>query len=305
MTTARPMIAVGFDDTREAYAAVHWAANEATLRGARLRIVSAWDPTPVTPWTVGLLAEWRTRARHEAEQAASRVRDDVSDGLAIHAVAPEGDPGSVLVDESTRCDLLVIGSTGHVGFGGFLAGSVSRHCLHHAHSPLVVLGPKAHQDQTARLVLSSTLDQQHETFEWVAERLRLAPVPVHVVSSFDATMGLAELAETVATEEIQAAVHAEHDLWVSELRAYLDSCEIAAATISGSVLQGPSQHILESQTRPGDLIVVPSGCEHAVPLARGVCPIVVIPPHRRARATADRGRAEAVLTSPLAAPAVG
>jgi nucleotide-binding universal stress UspA family protein len=305
MTTPRPMIAVGFDDTPEAYAAVHWAAHEATIRGARLRIVSAWDPTPVTPWTTGLLTEWRTRARHDAERAANRVRREVGDTLEIDAVATEGHPGSVLVGESESCDLLVLGSSGHVGFGGLIAGSVSRHCLHHAFSPLVVLGPKAHQDETTRLVLSSTLDPLHETFEWVADRLRFATVPVHVVSSFDATMGLAELAETQATEQIRAAVQAEHDLWVGELKTYLDSCGIVPTTLSGTVLQGPSQHILETHTGPGDLIVVPSGCEHAVPIARGAGPIAVVPPHRRAKATSPQTRAATLPIGALAGPAIG
>ncbi len=54
MTTAtrRPTVTVGFDDTPEAHAAVHWAAAEAKARGAVLRIVTAWDPSPVTPWNL-------------------------------------------------------------------------------------------------------------------------------------------------------------------------------------------------------------------------------------------------------------
>jgi nucleotide-binding universal stress UspA family protein len=304
MTTPRLTIAVGFDDTPEAQSAVHWAATEATVRGALLRIVSAWDPSPVTPWSVGLLEEWREAATSDAEQAVHAVRHVVGGPLEVEAVAPQGDPGSVLVRESESCDLLVLGSTGHVGFGGLLAGSVSRHCLHHAHSPLVVLGPNAHQEKTTRLVLSSTLDPQHETFEWVAERLHFAPVPVHVVSSFDATMGLAELAETQATDQIQAAVRAEHDVWVSELQAYLDSTGIVPTTISGTVLQGLSQHILETQTGPGDLIVVPSGCEHAVPIARGACPIAVIPPRRRAKVTSLQPEAATEPIGARAEPAV-
>ncbi len=95
-------------------------------------------------------------------------------------------------------------------------------------------------------------------------------------------MGLAELAETQAAEQIRAAVQAEHDLWVSELRAYLDSCVIVPTTDQRRVcVEGPSQHILETQTGPGDLLVVPSGCEHAVPIAaRRRARFVVIPRSR-------------------------
>ena len=42
------------------------------------------------------------------------------------------EPGPLLVRESDRCAMLVIGTREHVGFGRILSGSVSHYCLSHA-----------------------------------------------------------------------------------------------------------------------------------------------------------------------------
>jgi nucleotide-binding universal stress UspA family protein len=50
----------------------------------------------------------------------------------------------VLLDASDTADLLVVGSRGHGGFTEALLGSVSQHCVHHAHCPVVVIRGQEH-----------------------------------------------------------------------------------------------------------------------------------------------------------------
>jgi nucleotide-binding universal stress UspA family protein len=51
----------------------------------------------------------------------------------------QGHPAIALVAASERAQLLVVGSRGHGAFAGMLLGSVSQHCVQHAHCPVVVI----------------------------------------------------------------------------------------------------------------------------------------------------------------------
>lgn len=277
----RPTIVAGFDGTPQSHAAIHWAAAEAKSRGALLRIVTAWDPSPVTSWNLPDLVEWREQARSRAEQAASVARAAVGGGLAIEAIAIEGSPARVLAQESRAADLLVLGSAGHVGLAGMLAGSVSRHLLHRTACPLVVLGPNARPDPTRRLVLSPTLDPDGETFDWVDRWSARRAVPLYVVASFDVSAGVAAVALAESPREVRVAVRAQCDEWIASLRRVIQHGAVAPIEITSSVIEGIARDVLEDQTQAGDLLVVPAGCEHDVPVARGECPIAVVPADRQ------------------------
>jgi nucleotide-binding universal stress UspA family protein len=281
---ARPgSIVVGFDDSPQSHAALHWAAAEAKSRGARLRIVNAWDPSPITPWNLPEVAEWREQAATDAQKAAEAARAAVGGGLDAEAVAIEGSPGQVLAEESRSADLVVVGSAGHVGLVGLLAGSVSRHLLHRAACPLVVLGPNAASDPTRRLVLSPTLDPAGETFDWVARWVERRAVPLYVVASFDITTSIADLQLDDAQKDIRGAVYEQTRRWVASLEDVVRQRAVIPLEIDQAVIEGPGRQVLDRATEPGDLLVVPAGCEHSVPVARGECPIAVVPAVRRER----------------------
>jgi nucleotide-binding universal stress UspA family protein len=278
-------VVVGFDDSPQSHAALHWAAAEAKSRGAHLRIVNAWDPSPVTPWNIPVVAEWREQAEIDAGNAAEAARQAVGGGLDVEALAVEGPPSRVLAAESADADLLVVGSSGHVGFAGLLSGSVSRHLLHRTACPLVVLGPNAKSDPTRRLVLSPTLDPEGETFDWVARWVERRAVPLYVVASFDITSGLADLQLDDAQKDIRGAVYEQTRRWVASLEDVVRQRAVIPLEIDQAVIEGPARQVLDQVTEPGDLLVVPAGCEHFVPVSRGECPIAVVPPTRRVRVT--------------------
>ncbi len=57
----------------------------------------------------------------------------------LRLVVREGDPAQVLLEESKRATMLVLGSRGHGGFTGLLLGSVSAKCAEHATCPVLVV----------------------------------------------------------------------------------------------------------------------------------------------------------------------
>jgi nucleotide-binding universal stress UspA family protein len=141
-------IIVGTDGSPEALAAVRWAAAEAVRRGARLRLVTSieWLERPAIGLPVpghslaDALFELAGKALDEAAAAVKEVAPEVS-------VDRETVPGyavAVLVGESRRAGLLVVGVRGHGRITSFVAGSVAVGVATHAACPVVVVRGEDH-----------------------------------------------------------------------------------------------------------------------------------------------------------------
>lgn len=150
-------IVVGVDGSEESQAALRWAAEEAGLRNADLKVVYAYDYQP--PWRQHRFGDEimssgtdkeRVRERLEHDDAEARehaealVREVAADvgnaGVKVEALAITHDnPAEALVDASADADLLVVGSRGRGGFKGLVLGSVSQQCVQHAACPVTVI----------------------------------------------------------------------------------------------------------------------------------------------------------------------
>jgi nucleotide-binding universal stress UspA family protein len=139
----KPLIVVGVDGSDESARALEWAADEAELRAARIRVLSAWHiPTlvyssgyvPMVAPSADESTEHATRAIAEGAAGELRHRD-----LEAEWTVERGNAAEALIDASAEADLLVVGSRGHGGFTGLLLGSVSAQCAAHAHCPVVIV----------------------------------------------------------------------------------------------------------------------------------------------------------------------
>lgn len=141
MAAEGQLVVVGVDGSEESAAALKWAAAYAAATGARLRAVLAWHyPAAVGPAPVGVApAAVSDDVRASMAEALAKAIAAAAPGADVEQQIGYGHPAEVLIGQSQEADLLVVGHRGHGKFTGMLVGSVSVHCVTHAHCPVVVV----------------------------------------------------------------------------------------------------------------------------------------------------------------------
>jgi nucleotide-binding universal stress UspA family protein len=140
-----PRIVVGVDGSSSSMTALRWAVRQGELTGATVEAVISWQ-YPVNYGTYGWapvsMEEEGTDFGELAEKTVTDAINAVVDpgrDVRVRPMVAHGNPAQVLLDAAKGADLLVVGSRGHGGFTGALLGSVSQHCVHHSHCPVVVV----------------------------------------------------------------------------------------------------------------------------------------------------------------------
>ncbi|MGZ8715904.1 MAG: universal stress protein [Gaiellaceae bacterium] len=139
-------IVVGVDGSSGSQDALRFAVEEARLRNAALRVVTAWHVAPMTySGGFGVAVDphdYEESAQAVGEEALAALREETV-GVEVERLAKEGQAAQVLLEEARGADLLVVGSRGHGGFAGLLLGSVSQQVAHHASCPVVIVGERS------------------------------------------------------------------------------------------------------------------------------------------------------------------
>jgi len=149
-------IVVGVDGSDGANHALEFAAAEAALRGARLRVVSAWHiPAEIFTGyfvpasdTFDTFREGTEKIVSEAVATVRRLQPEIE----CEGTAVEGQPAEVLIQQAAGASLLVVGNRGLGGFSSLLLGSVSQQVVHHTPCPVVIIphGEDSSARSTAR-----------------------------------------------------------------------------------------------------------------------------------------------------------
>ncbi|AQT75528.1 universal stress protein [Streptomyces sp. fd1-xmd] len=129
-------ITVGVDGSQESLAAADWAAREAGIRKATLRIVHAWLWHPLD---VPLVQDEEAQAKSAdalLRQAETYVTGRYPD-LTVTAEVVHDTAVAALLREAERSDVLVLGSRGHGALLGFLLGSYGQQVIASATRPVV------------------------------------------------------------------------------------------------------------------------------------------------------------------------
>jgi nucleotide-binding universal stress UspA family protein len=140
-------IVVGTDGSETAGVAVRQAVALAKQHGARLDIVSAYEPVPA-----GRLREeaqqvpgdlqWMVNPREDVDATLREASEEaVEAGVQAATYARQGDPADAILDvaEERGADLIVVGNKGMTGAKRFLLGSVPNKVSHHAPCSVLII----------------------------------------------------------------------------------------------------------------------------------------------------------------------
>jgi nucleotide-binding universal stress UspA family protein len=141
-------IVVGTDGSDTATEAVRQAIALARSVGARIELVSAYEPVPESRLRAESVhaphedLHWMVNAREDVlatlEAAAGEVRKA---GIDVEVFARQGDPADAILDvaEERGSDLIVVGNEGMTGAKRFLLGSVPNKVSHHAPCSVLII----------------------------------------------------------------------------------------------------------------------------------------------------------------------
>jgi nucleotide-binding universal stress UspA family protein len=141
-------VLVGTDGSDSAGAAVDRAIEVARGLGARLQIVSAYEPVPEGRLRQAAMAvpndpAWTINPRGDVlALLESAERDAHAAGIEyVETFARVGDGADAILDvaEEQRSDLIVVGNKGMTGATRFLLGSVPNKVSHHAPCSVMIV----------------------------------------------------------------------------------------------------------------------------------------------------------------------
>ena len=140
-------IVVGTDGSNTATEAVKQATELARAMGAKIYLVSAYEPVPEgrlrdERQRVPDDLQWMVNPREDVEETLEKGAGALGDaGVDVETIAREGDPADAILDvaEEKDADLIVVGNKGMTGAKRFLLGSVPNKVSHHAPCSVMII----------------------------------------------------------------------------------------------------------------------------------------------------------------------
>ncbi|MEV7414529.1 universal stress protein [Streptomyces sp. NPDC089919] len=135
VTQQPPYLVVGVDGSAHSQAALAFAFEEASLRGAALRTISVWQPPVFALHDEAAVLQAQRALLSESTAGWSDKYPDVP---FTHEV-PVGHPVEQLSPATEHALAVVVGRRGRGGYTGMRLGSVVHGLLHRAHCPVVIV----------------------------------------------------------------------------------------------------------------------------------------------------------------------
>ena len=140
-------IVVGTDGSETATSAVKQAVDLAKEIGAKLELVSAYEPVSdqrlrEERTEVPDDLQWMVNPREDVDHTLSAAAELAKGaGVDVEIFARQGDPADAILDvaEEKNADLIVVGNKGMTGAKRFLLGSVPNKVSHHAPCSVMII----------------------------------------------------------------------------------------------------------------------------------------------------------------------
>ncbi|MCY7299829.1 MAG: universal stress protein [Ilumatobacteraceae bacterium] len=249
---------VGYSGSESSAEAVAWAATEAEVRAATLRIVTCVE-MPVVSGEAAL--GWNSGAAYEAIREASLA---TSEGMAtkVRAEHPQltvtaevipGPAASALLTDTAPTDLIVVGASSHEGAAAFWLGTTPRQLVHNSPCPVAVIRGAATRGAPDRIVVgidgSATSDA---AVVWAADEADRHNVSLHLVHGWSYAYAPVDASAT------QARDLTEVDADCTLNRSIEFARERCGATVTGQLVESSAVTALLEFVQDGDLLVLGS-----------------------------------------------
>jgi nucleotide-binding universal stress UspA family protein len=140
-------IVVGTDGSETANEAVRQATELAKSVGARIFLVSAFEPVGnqrlrEERQQVPEDMSWMVNEREDVNATLEKGKEQISGaGIEVETFARQGDPADAILDvaEEQNADLIIVGNKGMSGAKRFLLGSVPNKVSHHAPCSVMII----------------------------------------------------------------------------------------------------------------------------------------------------------------------
>ncbi|HEY5456409.1 MAG TPA: universal stress protein [Acidothermaceae bacterium] len=248
-------IVVGVDGSVGSRAAVGWAIDEATRRGAPVELVHSWRPMYRATHNAAGDSEAEMVARDHGAWLLAAAAGSVTSSapqLVVTTRLIKGRPSAGLLEAAAKAQLLVVGARGVGGYAGLSLGSVSLHVV--AHSPSSVVVVRSAREVGPVIVGIDGSAESKNVLRAALEEANLRHSPLVVMSA----LFVHSRAEGVLDRERAfAAAQANANYSLEELLGVI-STEYGTVEVSQSLPIGYPAEVLANASMSAQLLIVGS-----------------------------------------------